>query len=151
MESITEFELLPQQEKDGRLFSKVLFAGKLIPYEISGICLAAQYRCSMGFLLITDEDTPYEEGLHITLLSRELGVLDTVELSHSYTPGSIRNLRIVDENVLEFTFFGGDNWRLTVLSSPQRWSLSQLTPGVVHRWRRLINKGNLSLLRMDLP
>lgn len=149
MESIAEFELLPRRRDDRPLSSNVVFAGKPVLCELAGSRLDAQYRCSIGFLLIANEDTPYEEALHITLLSHDLDVLDTLEMSHPYAPGSIRDLRIVGENSLEFIFFGGDNWRLTVLASPRRWSLNQLTPGVAHRWRRLVWKGNLSLIRSD--
>ena len=149
MESISKFELLPRRRSDKPLSSNVVFAGKPVHCKLAGSCLDAQYQCTLGFLLMSNEDTPYEEGLHITLLSPSLDVLDTIEISHAYAPGSIRNLRIVGKNSLEFTFFGGDNWRLTILTSPQRWSFNQLKPGVAHRWKRLLWKGHLSLRRLD--
>ena len=149
MEPIDDFELVPERTDDSALPSKLMFAGKPVPGAFAGTHLDAQYRCSLGFLLISNEDSPYEEALHITLLSPGLEVLDTLEMSHPYAPGLVRDLRIAGEDSLEFTFFGGDNWRLTVLASPRRWSLDQLTPGVAHRWRRLLRKGNLSLRRLD--
>ena len=150
MKSISKFELLPQRRDDITLPPNVVFDGKLMDCELAGSYLDAQFQCSLGFLLISNEDSPYEEGLHITLLSPNLDVIDALEITHAYAPGSIRNLQIVGENSLEFTFFGGDNWRLTILASPQRWSLNQLTPGVGHRWKRLLKKGYLNLRRLDL-
>ena len=126
-----------------------MFDGKLLRCGLAGLYLDAQYRCSLGFLLLSNEDTPYEESLHITLLSPDFDVLDTLEISYSYASGTVRNLKVAGENSLEFSFFGGDKWRLTILESPQRWSVNQLTSGVTHRWKRLFWKGYLNLRRLD--
>lgn len=154
MESIADFELTARQGDDGAGDdgagpSALTYRGKPAPVEIAGSVLDAQYRCSPGFLLISNEDSPYEEGLHITLLSPGLAVLDRLEMSHAYAPGLLRDLRIAGEDALEFSFFGGDSWRLTVLANPRRWSPGQLTPGVAQRWRRLLRKGYLDLRRLD--
>ena len=99
----------------------------------------AQFQFALGFLLISNESTSYEEALHFTLLSPNFTILDTLEMSHAYAPGSLHNLRITENDALEFTFFGGDNWRL-----------KQLQLGVARCWRRLLQKGYLSLTRLDL-
>ena len=74
MESISEFELLLPENGDSSLTSKLIFDGKLLQCELAGLYLDAQYRCSPGFFLLSNEDTPYEESLHITLLSPDFEV-----------------------------------------------------------------------------
>ncbi len=149
MESISKFKLHPQKEAGDINQSKLFFLDKPVCCEVAGSYLEAQYQCSLGFLLMTTEDVLYEEALHITLLSVDLKVLDTVELSHSYAPGLVRDLHIINRNTLDFTFFGNDCWRLTVFDSPKRWPAKQLIAGIADCWKRLLNKGYLGLQRLD--
>ena len=150
MKAISKFELFPQKIGKKNLPANVAFAGKALHCQLAGSDLDAQFQFALGFLLISNESTSYEEALHFTLLSPNFTILDTLEMSHAYAPGSLHNLRITENDALEFTFFGGDNWRLTILKSPRRWPLKQLQPGVARCWRRLLQKGYLSLTRLDL-
>ena len=60
------------------------------------------------------------EALHCTLLDRLLNRLDTLELSNTYTPGMLQDLKILSPAQISFSFFGGDTWVLTVRSVPRR-------------------------------
>jgi len=150
MKAISKFKLFPQKIGKKNLPANVAFAGQALHCQLAGSDLDAQFQFALGFLLISNESTSYEEALYFTLLSPNFTILDTLEMSHAYAPGSLRNLRITENDALEFTFFGGDNWRLSIFESPQRWPLKQLQPGVTRRWRRLLQKGYLSLTRLDL-
>lgn len=122
MEVIDNFtvEPTPPVERDRTDESFLLFDGRQTGRILKGVTIEAQYRCGEAYLLLTTEDSPFEEGLHIYFLGADYEVLDEVELSHIYTPGGLENLRVTEENALEFSFFGDDVWRLTVLEQPRR-------------------------------
>lgn len=102
-----------------RLFHKGIDSGALI----EGLLLQAQYECSAGYLLLLTDDCPFEELLHIHLLDRNLRPLDQVNLGKAYEAGILSRLQVTGNDVLEFSFFGGDRWQLSVLTEP-RYHLS---------------------------
>ncbi|MGC2656651.1 MAG: hypothetical protein WA324_01645 [Bryobacteraceae bacterium] len=114
--------------------------------EIPGVDLAAQYACAAGALLLTTEDTPYEEALHCVLLNGNVDMLDDVELSNRMTPGTLSAVRIEEEDALVFSFFGGDLWRLTVFKEPVRKLLTRT--GVHYPHSSLFGKHYLDLRRV---
>lgn len=73
--------------------------------ETVGAVLEAQFMDGDNHLLFISEGIPYEESLHILLISSDLIIKDFIELSAAYTPGMLRNIRIVQPNKIQFSFF----------------------------------------------
>ena len=91
---------------------------------IDGRALEAQYRCDLGFLLITTDDNPYEETLHIRLLDSEYRQVDAVDLRQMYHAGILSNIEIAGPGSIRFSFFGEDCWRLDIAAHASlRWDV----------------------------
>jgi hypothetical protein len=104
--------------------SRVVAGGAATATVVEGVVLEAQFRSEQGFLLLTSDDTPFEEALHVRLLDAQYRLLDGVDLGQAYHPGLLRNLRVSGDAELCFSFFGDDSWLLRV--EPQarlRWGL----------------------------
>lgn len=85
---------------------------------VDGVSLEAQFQCSSGYLVITSDDIPYEEGLHFYLLGGGGEVLDELSLGQINHSGILRNVVPHADDRLEFSFFGSERWHLTVLDKP---------------------------------
>lgn len=71
---------------------------------VKGLVLEEQFLLNNGWLLVlTTEDSPYEEALHATLLSSTLQVMDYAEVSGEMTPGILEDVLIVDEDRIKFS------------------------------------------------
>lgn len=81
---------------------------------VAGRVLDAQYGWSGGFLLLTTDDNPYEESLHIILLDDRMRRIDQVDLGQSYHPGLLRDLEVSERGGVVFSFFGTERWWLRV-------------------------------------
>jgi hypothetical protein len=104
---------------------------------LEGHVLEAQYHCALGFLLLTSDDNPYEEALHIRLLDLHFQVIDAVDLRQIYHPAMLRNLQVIGHNSLMFSFFGDDCWRLDIdVQARIRWDV-HLFASVSYPGRRL--------------
>ena len=102
--------------------SRVVAGAAATDTVIDGVVLEAQFRSAQGFVLLTSDDTPFEEVLHVRLLDAQFRVVDGVDLGQAYHPGLLRNLRVSGDAELCFSFFGDDCWLLRV--EPQarlRW------------------------------
>jgi|SRR5579875_344617 len=110
MEKTSSFQVKREGEDTTRgvLFFQGAFAG-----QVEGSVLEGQYRCGNRYLLLTTDDIPYEETLHIFLLDEELRPLDKVSLRQMYHSGLLRDVVAGDERI-EFSFFGEERWLLTV-------------------------------------
>ena len=101
MESKILFDLVeigPEQ-------SIIKLSGSDKTVEVPGSVLEAQLELKNGWaLILTTENTPYDEALHVTLLDKNLEVLDQVELSEDMTPGIVTDIRIIDGECVQFMF-----------------------------------------------
>lgn len=88
--------------------------------SIEGVMIEAQFRCSWGYLVITSNASPFEEELHFYLLDGNLSVIDSLSLGQVYHSGILRQLQPGPTDQLEFSFFGEERWRLSVLAEPRR-------------------------------
>jgi hypothetical protein len=149
MRAISHFAIgvVPPGTAEGRSLSGLLFDGRPVGTAIRGSVLEAQFALDHGYLLLSTEDTPYEESLWITLLDRRFGIRDQMMLCAPYSPGILRGARIVADDLLEFSFFGEDRWRLKIGEAPMprlralwTWAagMHRLSPG-----------RHLQLTRMD--
>jgi len=146
MQAIEAFSIRPVEEPkgDSRLFANGTDVG-----VVEGLVLEGQYRCGPGFLVVTSDDSPFEEGLHFYLFDRSLARLDDVSLGRMYHAGIYRDVAVMpDRDVLEFTFFGGDRWRLSVAPEPTRSWLPRPFSAVT-RSRAWAMPHQLDLRRID--
>jgi len=132
----------------GTLLSNLLAEGRPTGIRVPGLVLEAQYRFGEEYLLFTTDDAPFEEALHIILLSPVYSAVDRLELGHPFAAGILRDLRPTASDTLQFSFFGGDLWALTLAVSP-RWLRPREAPiGVKGRLRRVLARRRLVLVRL---
>ena len=133
-------------EIDRENCSATLVAGDRSLGRIDGLAIEAQIKCPTGYLVITSDDTPYEEVLHFILLNDAMERIDQLDLGKVYQAGMLRQLYLGDD-YLEFSFFGEDRWRLSVLGTPTVW-IPRLLSGVSYPtgWRR---RHHLKLERLN--
>ncbi len=118
MEAVQTFAIQPHEGTSGD--SRLLAEGTAIG-RVEGLVLEAQFRCGPGYLVVTSDGNPFEEGLHFYLLDTSYAVLDDVSLGRMYHAGMYRNVIVgPDRDALEFEFFGNDRWRLSIASQPRR-------------------------------
>lgn len=109
--------------------SALLWRGDPTGLTVDGLTIEKQFRVQPGYLLLITEDSPFEESLHVYLLSPERNLLDALELSVPYAPGILDRLDEREPASLTFSFFGDDRWRLDVRDSPTtRWRFAPLAP-----------------------
>ena len=81
--------------------------------------LLEQYAVSSSdTLLILDEDTPYEEQLHLVLVRRDK-ILDHILIGAPYTAGVFRFVA-ASEGVLQFRFEGDAVWTVSAMQRAKR-------------------------------
>ena len=77
--------------------------------EVDAVSLLAQYQLPDGdVLLVLDEDSPFEEGLHL-VLTRGDRVVDHVVIGAPYTSGIYREVAVEDERLV-FVFENEMTW-----------------------------------------
>ena len=104
---------------DGELpRSELLWEGRPTAVRVDGVSLEHQVELPAGHLLFLTEDSPYEEGLHIYLLDRDMRVIDGLELGAPYAPGILSDVMLEGDDAVSFSFFGDDRWRLEVKAKP---------------------------------
>ena len=115
--------------------------------RVEGIVLEAQYRCRAGYLVVTSDGNPFEELLHFYLVGNKNEILDDLSLGRMYNPGIFRDVTIVPgAEAFEFTFFGDDRWRLSILDPPRRALLPRVFSNV-RRSRSWLTPSYLDLRR----
>lgn len=116
-----DFEILDTGISSGGIPSCNLLSkttGKTI--VVTGCVLEKQLDTSLGHLLFLTENNPYEEALHIHLLSKDLTLLDSIEISANYRSGLFRNFKITKPNSLNFAFLDDvETWQLELLERAQ--------------------------------
>lgn len=91
---------------------------------IDGVVLEGGFVTRDGrTVLITSDDTPFEERVHLTALDGNGTRLDRYRIGWPYTPGVVANIRTA-KDALSFAF-AGDLFRVTLRSRP-----SLILPGL---------------------
>ena len=86
---------------------------------LAGVVLEAAVAWNESYVLFLTDDVPYEESLHIHLLSADFQLIDTASLSAMYATGSFSALTLMPPDRLSFRFFGDMDWRVELLSRPK--------------------------------
>ncbi|MDO5621271.1 MAG: hypothetical protein Q4G24_07355 [Paracoccus sp. (in: a-proteobacteria)] len=71
-----------------------------------------------GYVIFSDDDTPYEDILSITMTDQQLRVLDSARIGTPYATVWWDGARIAGPGRLDFRLQPGGNWQLTVLPHP---------------------------------
>lgn len=117
------------------------------PIDIDAASLLAQYLFDDGdVLLVLDEDTPYEEQLHLVLV-RETAIVDHLLIGAPYAPGIFRE-KEVRGDTLAFRFEGDTVWTVGVDGRGSHLPVG-LPPGARRRGGWLA-RHYLSLSKMDV-
>lgn len=128
--------------------SEVWLDGRPTGRAVQGCVLEAQFELDHCYLLMTTEGHPYEEALHLTLIGRDRELLEERTLAIPYRPGVLRNVDIVSDARVEFSFFGEERWRLTIHERPRRLlGLRRPLPG--RTLRDLLAKHHIELRLVD--
>lgn len=125
---------------------QLLVDGVLRGPLLDGVILEAQFAFGTERLVLITHDCIFEEQLDILLFDDHFQVVDQISLGVMYAAG------IVDEidargDAVEFGFFGGDRWRVTVLAEPLRMA-ALLTAGARRPVRRWWRKNRLRIARL---
>lgn len=104
-DQLLEIKALFDLVETGPEKSLIKLSGSNKTVEVPGSVLEAQLEMQNGWMLIfTTENSPYDEALHVTLLDKNLEILDQVELSEDMTPGIVSGIKIIDSDHLQFMF-----------------------------------------------
>jgi len=108
---------LASEATENRLATSfVKIGGRSSQTPLEGAVLEACVQQSGQYLVFLTDDIPYEDSLHIHLLDCNLSIQDSVTLGTAYTTGSFRNLDLAEDGSITFEFFGGNAWKVSVLS-----------------------------------
>ena len=117
LQKVNLFSLAHPPHANSLARSHLLIQGYPTGRKIKGRQVVDQYSSGQRYVLITDDDNPYEEVLHIYLLDLELRVVDEIHLSQPFTSGIYQAQHHSGER-LEFRVFNDDTWCLEIRSTP---------------------------------
>lgn len=118
MQKVTLFSVQPKRSSGNDPTCQLKLQGHLTGRTLKGRKLVDQFASGQRYVVITDDDNPFEEVLHIYLLDLELNVLDELDLCQPYTPG-VYQLHRHDDRQISFRFFDEGLWCLHVRQEPR--------------------------------
>jgi hypothetical protein len=127
--------------------SRLWYRGHPTPLLVAGSVLERQFQCGPGCLLLTTDNSPFEEVLHVYLIGPGPAILDQLDLGQMYTPAVLSDVAVQGRDALTFSFFGGDRWRLRVWPGPRYTWPSGPFASVQRPWRFLLRPHFLELTR----
>jgi len=119
LQPISRFTVAPQEGHYAGRFMLLLdgqSTGRLVP----GARVEAQFSYGDRWLVLLGNDCMFDGYLCMLLLGPTLRVIDQRELGVGWgNAGFVMRLRVVAPSTVEFSFFGDDCWRLTILPAPR--------------------------------
>ena len=110
MEETTRLTLSPLSETESALLDE---NGREL-CRIPGLVLEKAFVLIDGrFLVVSTDDCPYEEGIHIVLLRQDGTVNERIDRLHAYHAAVLTEIRAVSEDTLQITI--SDQERLQVV------------------------------------
>ena len=88
--------------------------GKEIGIRVPGYNLLHQFELKESYLLITDDDCPFEEGTNFILISKAKKILAYQILFVPYGSFNLESVEWIDEQHLRVVFYENDHWMLTI-------------------------------------
>jgi hypothetical protein len=87
---------------------------KEIGIRVPGYNLLHQFELKEYYLLITDDDCPFEEGTNFILISKAKKILAYQILFVRYGSVTLESVKWIDEQHLRVVFYENDHWMLTI-------------------------------------
>src|SRR3990167_1931010 len=96
-----DFTLIPASESTDQV-AQLFFKGKCVRDVSFQEEIIAQFQVGDCYLIMMDENTPFEGGLFIMLLDRNFKQLDCRQLGIPYQAGWVEKLDIISDRELRF-------------------------------------------------
>jgi hypothetical protein len=96
--------------------SELWAAGGPTGVIVSGAVFEVALRWGEYLLLFLTDDVPFEDGLNIHLLDKNLKVVDSAHMAFMYSTGIFSDLDLTQSDSVSFCFFGGMVWTLKLFS-----------------------------------
>lgn len=116
MKAVERFRLEPVDDANQR---SRLVEDTAVGPVIDGRVLEAQFAVTGGHLVVTADEDPFEGCLHFSLVSTDHRLVDAIDLGLPYSSGTFRQHTARPGDVLEFSFFEQELWRLVVATKPR--------------------------------
>lgn len=97
--------------------SEITVKGTELKVIVNGVDLEACIKYDERYLVFTTDDCPFEESLNIYLLSGESEIIDSATAFWPYGTGSFKLLSIKEPDLVQFKFFGEENWQIEIFKS----------------------------------
>jgi hypothetical protein len=113
--------------------SRLVLDGQVTSIHVPGITILDQFETFAGYLLVTDQDCPFEETFHFILLDRDLHLRAHRSLgaAFSFVPGS-------QVRTLEKLVWQDDRHFVAILTGPtERWRFTIRQSGIPFMHLRL--------------
>ncbi len=114
---------------------------------IDGAILESCIKCDEYYLVFMSEDIPYEDSLHISLLDKNLTILDQASLSWIYTTGTFKLIALNEPDTVVFSFFDKLVWCIKCLPEKQFYVPFFTEPRGTHRKRGFHRHFKISALK----
>ena len=106
--------------------SRLLIDGSPSQTQIPGYTLLHQFKTSLGYLLITDFDCPFEEATSFSLLNPSYELIADRTLGVPYRSFNLDRVDWQDDTTVEVVFLNDDRWRVTL----RPWGIPFLRPRI---------------------
>ncbi len=99
-----------------------------------------------GFLLLSTDNCAFEEQLHLTFVSRDFRLLDSIDLGFEYLSGILENVRVINNRTIEFDFFPKTRYRVVINNSGKFIFTHSLSE--VHYSKSIFSKKYLTISKL---
>ncbi|VAW67657.1 hypothetical protein MNBD_GAMMA09-1484 [hydrothermal vent metagenome] len=134
-------------EKTQTCKSRVFINNTRTDCIIDGAILECCIKYDGHYLAFMTEDIPYEDSLHISLLDKELTILDQASLSWIYTTGTFKLIALDEPDTVTFRFFDELAWRIKCLPGKQFYIPFFTEPRGTHRKQHFHRYFKISALK----
>lgn len=110
MKKIKEFSIKKKSDSDSTLF----FRGESCQIDVSGLSLEEQFKIDSFYLIFITDNCPYEEYLYIYLLNQKISIIDSLNVGLPYTPGLLKNIKLISNNTIDFDFHDNIKYQLLI-------------------------------------
>jgi hypothetical protein len=137
MRSIARFSLEKHEGPYEKwpLRSKLFLDEKPTGIRVPGYSLIHQFEIPCGYLLVTDDDCPFEEGTNFILLSKSIRLLSWRILVVPYGSFNLDRVEWIDDSRFWAVFYEEDYWLVTI----RPWGIPFLRPRLLVQQRARTN------------
>ena len=100
--------------------SYLTIKGHRLETPIEGALMESVFQVGNRYLVFLTEGVLHEDTLWVHLIDENHQVIDKLWFFGMYSTGVLSNIRIESENIMTFSFFDGDRWKLTVHQEKKR-------------------------------